>query len=156
MANEEQKKENRLRLTELTLLGLASSAWDALDETCLAFSGQMGDQILEVMEKEMGLEIAGDDPQDVITEIGRIFVDELGFSGDIDVEVDDGDYMVKVKKCINRKFTDQLMDAGVEKSFTCPIMNACQAALKRMNYKMRGDVTRWPEGQGSIITFKGI
>ncbi len=156
MASEDQKKENRLRLTNLALLSLASSTWDTLGETSFAFSSQMGEHILEVMEKEMGLEIAGEDPQDVMTEIGRIFVDEFGFCSDIDVEADNGGYAVKVKQCVNRKFTDQLLQAGVEKPFICPIMNACQAALRRMNFKMREDVTKWTEENGSIITFKSV
>jgi hypothetical protein len=48
------------------------------------------------------------------------------------------------------------MDAGVEKPFICPILNACQAALRRMGYKMREDVEKWADGKGSIITFKEI
>jgi hypothetical protein len=90
-------------------------------------------------------------------EIGRIFVDEFGFCGDIDVETNDADgYTVKVKQCVNRKFTDQLLAAGVEKPFICPIMNACQAALRRMGYKMHENVEKWAEERGSIITFKAI
>jgi hypothetical protein len=115
----------------------------------------MGDHILEVMEKEMGLEIAGDDPQEVMIEISRIFVDEFGFCSDIDVEANEGDYTLTVKKCVNSKLADQLQAAGVEKPFICPIMNACQAALKRMNFKMRSDVTKLAE-EDSIITFKSV
>jgi hypothetical protein len=156
MATEDQKKENRLRLTNMALLSLASSTWDTLGESAFAFSGPMGDHVLEIMEKEMGLEIAGEDPENVMTEIGRIFVDEFGFCSDIDVDTDGDTYTVKVKQCINRAFTDKLVAAGVEKPFICPIMNACQAALRRMGYKMHEDVEKWSEGKGSIITFKGI
>jgi hypothetical protein len=156
MATEDQKKENRLRLTNMALLSLASSTWDTLGESAFAFSGPMGDHVLAVMEKEMGLEIAGENPEDVMTEIGRIFVDEFGFCGDIDVETNNDTYTIKVKQCVNRAFTDKLMAVGVEKPFICPIMNACQAALRRMGYKMREDVEKWPEAKGSIITFKGI
>jgi hypothetical protein len=157
MATEEQKKENRLRLTNMALLSLASSTWDTLGDSSFAFSGPMGNQILKVMEKEMGLEIAGETPEEVMIEIGRIFVDEFGFCGDIDVETNDADgYTVKVKQCVNRRFTDQLLAAGVEKPFICPIMNACQAALRRMGYKMHENVEKWAEEGGSIITFKNI
>jgi hypothetical protein len=157
MATEEQKKENQLRLTNLALLSLAASTWDTLGESAFAFSGQMGNHILEVMEKEMGLEIAGEDPRDVMMEISRIFVDEFGFATDIDVEQQgDGQYQLKVHNCVNRRFTDKLMEAGVEKPFICPIMNACQAALRRMDFKAREDVEKWTDGKGSIITFKLI
>lgn len=157
MASEEQKKDNRLRLTNMALLSLASSTWDTLGDSAFAYSGAMGNRILEIMEKEMGLEIGGETPEDVMTEIGRIFVDEFGFAGDIDVaENGDGKFEVKVKNCVNRAFTDKLMAAGVEKPFICPIMNACQAALRRMDFKAHEDVEKWVEGKGSIITFEVI
>jgi hypothetical protein len=156
MATEEKKKENRLRLTNMALLSLASSTWDTLGESSFAFSGAMGNHILEIMEKEMGLEIAGEDPMDVMTEIGRIFVDEFGFCSDIEINNDSDNYQVKVKNCVNRAFTDKLMAAGVEKPFICPIMNACQAALRRMDFKMREEVEKWVDGKGSIITFTQI
>jgi hypothetical protein len=155
MATEEGKKENRLRLTNMALLSLSASTWNTLGDSAFAFSGPMGSQILDIMEKEMGLEIAGEDPQEVMSEIGRIFVDEFGFCGDIDVETQSEDTMVlKVHNCVNRAFTDKLMAAGVEKPFICPIMNACQAALRRMDYKASNDVEKWVEGKGSVITFK--
>ncbi len=155
MATEEQKKNNQLRLGNLTLLSLASSTWDTLGESAFAFSGPMGDHILEVMETEMGLEIAGESPEDVMMEISRIFVDEFGFAGDIDVEAQGEDqFQMKVKNCVNRSFTDRLLDAGVEKPFVCPIMNACQAALRRMDFKAHETVEKWAEANGSIITFK--
>jgi hypothetical protein len=157
MATDEQKKENRLRLTNMALLGLASSVWDTLGETSFAFSQPLGDAILEVMEKEMGLEIAGESPEDVLNEINRIFVDEFGFASDIALaNTDDTKFEVKVRECVNRRFTDALMDAGVEKPFICPIMNACQAALRRMGYKMHENVEKWSEGKGSIITFNKV
>jgi hypothetical protein len=157
MATEDQKKENRLRLTNLALLSLSSSTWNMLGDTAFSFSGPMGTQILNVMEKEMGLEIAGETPKDVMMEINRIFVDEFGFAGAIDiVERGEGEYELRVKNCINRSFTDKLMAAGVEKPFICPILNANQAALRRMGFKMHENVEKWVDGNGSIITFKQI
>ncbi len=157
MATDEQKKENRLRLTNMALLSLASSTWNMLGDTSFSFSGPMGSQILNVMEKEMGLEIAGENPKDVMMEIARIFVDEFGFAGEIDVVQHDTEHFeVKVKNCVNRSFTDKLIEAGVEKPFVCPILNANQAALRRMGFKMHETVEKWVEGKGSIITFEAI
>jgi hypothetical protein len=154
MATEEAKKENVLRLTSLALASLTAGVWDTLGESSFALSGPIGDAILHMMEKEMGLEIAGESPKDVINEICRIFVDEFGFAKDIAVETDgDQKMLLRVRNCINVPFTDRLTAAGVEKPFICPIMNACAAALKRLGFKMRNDVTKWPEGSGSLITF---
>ena len=157
MATEEKKQQNQLRLTNMALVGITAGVWQTLGDSAFALSGPMGNQILEMMEKEMGLEVAGESPQTVITEIARIFVDEFGFASDIQVETqgDDG-LRLKVCECVNRTFTDKLVEAGVEKPFICPIMNACQAALRRMGYKMREDVVKWVEGKGSIITFEAI
>jgi peroxiredoxin family protein len=157
MANEEQKKTNQIRLVNLALLSLAAGAWDTLGESAFSFSGPMGHEVLKVMEKEMGLEIAGEDAHSVMMEISRIFVDEFGFASSIEVEeVAPDHFQLKVRNCVNRSFTDKLMAAGVEKPFICPILNACSAAMRRMGYKYRGDVNKWVEGNGSIIEFKGI
>lgn len=157
MATDEQKKVNQYRLMSMALTGLASGVWNTLGDSAFAFSGPMGNQILRTMEKEMGLEVAGESPLDVMTEISRIFVDEFGFASNITVtEVEDEHFEIRVHNCINRRYTDELVAAGVEKPFICPILNACQASLRRMNFRMREDVQKWTEGNGSIITFKGI
>lgn len=157
MATEEQKRQNQVRLSNLALLSLAAGVWDILGKGVNAFSGSMGDAILEVMEKEMGLEIAGEDPETVMHEISRIFVDEYGFASDIEVVIQDQEhFQLRVRNCVNRSFTDKLMQAGVEKPFICPIMNSCRSALKRMGYKMHEDIEQWKEGKGSIISFTQV
>lgn len=157
MATEEIKKQNQLRLTNMALATLASAVWETLGDSSLSFSGLIGGQVLKIMEKEMGLEIAGESPKAVLTEIARIFVDEFGFAEDISVEGDEKvGLTMKVHNCANRKFTDILEASGVEKPFICPIMNASQAGLRRMGYKMREDVKKWADGGGSIITFTSI
>lgn len=155
MATEEQKKQNILRLTQIALTSLSASVWDTLGESSFALTTSMGDHILEMFEKEMGLEIAGESPEAVINEIGRIFVDEFGFAQEIKTNVLDGGNKIElhVKSCVNRAFTDKLLAAGVQKPYICPIMNVTAAALRRMGYKVRNDVVKWPEGSGSIITF---
>jgi ketopantoate reductase len=157
MATDEQKKLNQVRLSNMALLSLAAGAWDVLGKGVNAFSGPMGDEILKAMEQEMGLEVAGEDPEAVMTEISRIFIDEYGFATDIEVVVKDNEhFQLKVKNCVNRNFTDKLMAAGVEKPFVCPIMNACRSALKRMGYRVHEDVEKWTEGRGSIISFTSV
>ncbi|NTV47269.1 MAG: hypothetical protein HGB11_12270, partial [Chlorobiales bacterium] len=86
MATEEIKKQNQLRLTNMALATLASAVWETLGDSSLSFSGLIGGQVLKIMEKEMGLEIAGESPKEVLTEISRIFVDEFGFAEDITIE----------------------------------------------------------------------
>ncbi len=157
MAIEEVKKQNQVRLSNMALLSLAAGAWNVLGKGVTAFSGPMGDEVLKVMEQEMGLEIAGEDPEAVMTEIARIFVDEFGFASDIEVIVENQEkFQLRVHNCVNRNFTDKLSAAGVEKPFICPIMNSCRSALKRLGYKCREDITQWKDGKGSIISFSAI
>lgn len=158
MANEDQKKQNILRLTQMALTSLTASVWDTLGDSSFALTTSMGDELLHLFEKEMGLEIAGETPEAVIHEIGRIFVDEFGFAKEIKATTsEDGrQIQIYVTSCINRAFTDKLLAAGVQKPFICPIMNTTAAALKRMGFKMHNDVAKWIEGNGSIITFTKI
>jgi len=117
----------------------------------------MGNELIHMFEKEMGLEIAGETPEDVIQEIARIFVDEFGFASNIEVVNGGSDKIqIKVTKCINRKLTDKLMEEGVETPFICPIMNATFAALSRMGFRMHHEVVKWKEGDGSIITLTKV
>lgn len=157
MATDEQKRQSQVRLSNLALLSLASGVWDILGKGVNAFSGSMGDAILDVIEKEMGIEVAGEDPEAVMREVSRIFVDEYGFASDIEVVVQDQEnFQLRVRNCVNRSFTDQLMQAGVEKPFICPIMNSCRSALRRIGYKMHEDIEQWKEGKGSIISFRQV
>lgn len=157
MATDEQKKQNQLLLSQMTLGVLALESWNMLGESVFSLSGMMGETILTVFEKHMGLEIAGETPQDVLMEIGRIFVDEFGFCGDIEVESSDDDkFVVKVKNCINFSFSEQLQAGGLEKMFICPVMNSCQAALRRIGVKTHEKIDPWAASRGSIITFTGI
>ncbi|MGK7932153.1 MAG: hypothetical protein AB4041_12070 [Microcystaceae cyanobacterium] len=157
MATEQKKQENRAQLANLALLSVAAGAWDLLGNGVNAFSGPMGNQILKVMENDMGLEIAGEDPEAVLMEISRIFVDEYGIASEIEVNIkDDKHFEIKVHNCANRAFTDTLRSNGVEKPFICPIMNASSAALKRMGYQVHKDIEQWKDGKGSIISFEAI
>ena len=153
MATDEQKKLNFIRLTSITLMSLSLSVWEMLGDTSFVFSKDMGAKILALLEKEMGLEIAGETPENVLLEVTRIFVDEFGYASDIDLDVTDTKIVMKVKNDMNFIYNQHLIATGVEKLFTDPLMNACEAALMRMDYKMHQSIELWPEQKGSIITF---
>ena len=156
MANDEQKKENLLRLTRLSLLGISAGVWDLLGEGAYGLSHEIGDLILPILEKEMGLELAGEDPEQVLQEVGRLMVDEFGFAGDVTVTREGDTLTMKVHTCSNRHFTDQLLEAGVLKPYICPFLCVSDAVLDRMGEKAMTTVEKWEEGQGSILTFELI
>jgi hypothetical protein len=158
MTTEQKQQENKAELANLALLGVAAGAWNILGEKGVGtLSSSMGNQILKVMEKEKGLKITGTDAEALLTEISRIFVEEYGFASDIEVEIeDDQNFHLNVKNCVNFDFTTQLMEAGVEHPFICPIMTSARSALQKMGYKMHENRTEWKEEKGSKIHFSGI
>jgi hypothetical protein len=154
MATDDVKKENLLRMSALSLEVLATEVWDTLGESAIVLSRGMGDAILEMLEKEEGLEIAGESPEDVGKEISRIFVDEFGFAKEISLTVDaDRVGIIKVGGCINTKFTDKMLASGLTMNYVCPVMMAAGAAMRQMGMKGRVKIDRWAEGKGCKISF---
>lgn len=154
MATDEVKKENTLRMTELSLQVLAAEVWDTLGESAFVLGRGMGDAILEMLEKEEGLEVAGENSEDIGKEINRIFVDEFGFAKEISLEVDSNKVgTIKVNGCINTRFTDKMLASGVTMNYTCPIMLVASAAMRQLGMKGRVKIDRWQEGKGCKIYF---
>lgn len=153
MATEEQKKENLIRVKNLMIAGMAEAMWELFGESCYATMTQVGQDMLSIMEKEMGLEIAGENPKDVLTEIGRLFVDEMGYVDSFSVDQEGNKLHLHVDNCRGWAMTQQILKTGVEEPFTCPIMNVGQAALGRMGIQAHRKITPRPDVKGSTITF---
>jgi hypothetical protein len=153
MATEEQKKKNMMRLMTLMIAGMAKALYDMFGETAFATMSEVGKTTLEIMEKEMGLEVDGENPQDVITEIGRIFADEMGFVESFSTTTQGNEISLVVNRCQGWNLTQSILKTGVEIPFTCPIMNVCQAALIRMGKPAQKRIEPIVETHGSKITF---
>jgi hypothetical protein len=153
MATEDQKKKNIMRLMTLMISGMAKALYDLFGESAFATMNEVGKTTLEIMEKEMGLEIDGENPQDVLTEIGRIFADEMGFVESFTTSHEGNQLVLSVNRCQGWDLTQTIMKTGVEIPFTCPVMNVCQAALTRMGLPARKAIEPIHETLGSKITF---
>ena len=137
MATEEEKKRNLGRINAMIIYGLEKGLWNLLGESALALSTTVGEGMLEKLEQTMGLEIAGESPQDVLTEIGRIFVDEIGIATKFDITVSGDDVDFVVEHCVLLNVEKDLVDAGV-KPFMCPYLNIAAAAMRdRLGLKAR-------------------
>ena len=157
MATDDAKKANAQKMMMLSMKVMISEVWDTLGDSSMALSHGMGDAILEMMEKEQGLEIAAENPMAVGKEIERILVDEYGLAHEITIESDGvKDTDLKVKGCNNTYFCDQLTASGVKTPFICPAMLSTSAALRKLGYKGRVSIERWQEGKGCIVHFKGV
>ncbi|HHN93983.1 MAG TPA: hypothetical protein ENK17_04380 [Anaerolineae bacterium] len=130
MATEEEKKRNLARINAMIIYGLEKGLWDLLGESALATSATVGEGMLEVMEKTMGLEIAGEEPQDILTEIGRIFIDEIGIATHFDITHAGDEVNFKVKNCVLLRTEEDLIKSGIQ-PFMCPYLNIAAAAMRR-------------------------
>lgn len=155
MATEEQKKANQLRLANLTLLGLSTAVWDMVGDSALVFSKGIGESILPVLEKEMGLEIAGQSPEEIGNEIGRILVDEFGFAESVEISFEGDVAIQKVKNCLIYNLCKDLTDAGVETPFFCTFKCLADAIVARMGGKVRVNIERGDD-RTSIITLERV
>jgi hypothetical protein len=156
MATDEAKKANAQRMMMLSMKVLISEVYDTLGDSCMALSHGMGDEILKMMEKEQGLEIAAEDPLALGKEIERILVDEYGLAHEITIKTDMVKTDINVKGCNNTFFCDQLVANGVKIPFICPVMLATSAALRQLGYKGRANIERWQEGKGCIVHFTAV
>ncbi len=140
MATEQEKSARRARLWGLTAIGLTLGIWDMVQESALALSPSIGQAILADMEKTFGLELAGEKPEDVLTEMGRICVDESGFATEAKVEKTDNALQVTLVNAVGTAEFADLQEKGVEKLFSHPFYCAGLAALARQGCKARGSV----------------
>ncbi len=153
MATDEQKKKNLFRIMTIMIAGLAKSLYDLFGETAYATMNEVGKEILKIMEKEMGLEISGEDPKDILTEVGRIYADEIGFIESFEVKGNGNQLFLTVDKCQGWNLTQKIVKTGVDIPFTCPIMNVAEAALLRAGKHAHRQIQPRPEVRGSTITF---
>jgi len=156
MATEEQKKENLVRGLKLIIGGLAMGLYDLFGEASFALMHPVGDELLGIMQKEMGLEIGGDSPKEVAAEIGRLFVDEFGWADKIEiVESDDDHLVVDVTNCKGFNLSKRLQDAGIKHPFTCPIMNVTSSAIAKVKGKRPHEFIEPKVAErGTRLTFK--
>lgn len=154
MATDQQKKDNLMNLASMYITSLAAAMWDFVGDSVLALRPQMGERVLEILEKQMGLEIAGERPEDVLLEIARLLADEFGFCGETEVQVEGNCIRLKMRDSLDRVFSQQLAQAGVGVNFLSAPVNTGLAALKRMGKNARADIQDWEEGKGAIVTFQ--
>ncbi len=151
MATMEQKKASRLRLTNYILAALGDGLWKVMGESAVGLTTTFGKSILSVMEKEMGLELAGESVEDWAAEIGRLLVDEFDVGTEFRVEVSDDSVSVYAEGCMFAQVYEALEAAGVP-AYICPVRAIYGAALRQLGEKVRlGAVER--DGDKCSMTF---
>jgi len=156
MAAEATNTANRLRLTGISFVGLAIGIWDFVGEAACALSPKIGEEVLAFMKQELGLEINGQNPEDLLAEIGQLFVDEFNFASDACVESTGNTITIRIKDYAGLDLMEQLEAAGVNKPFICPIMNTGIAAIRQLGLRPHVKIEKWEAGKGMIGTFRLI
>jgi hypothetical protein len=137
MATMEEKKLRQLKLFNDIIYGFAKGLYDLFGDTAVATVDTIGEDILEDMEHELGLEIAGEDPKDILTEIERLMVDEYGLCKSVELVMEDREIDLICEGCLVWRATKALQEEGVP-PYTCvPMMMASAALHKRLGVKAR-------------------
>jgi hypothetical protein len=139
MATEEQKKIRQLRVFNDIVAGFGEGLYDLFGDTAIATIDSIGEDILEEMEHELGLEIHGEDPQDILTEIERLLVDEYGFLKKAKLEMHPETHEIDMicEGCLMWRATKALSARGVPPYVCVPMMMASAALHKRLGKKAK-------------------
>lgn len=154
MATDLDKSNNRARLWGLTSIGMTMGIWDMVEESATSLSPQIGAQILEMVEKQLGCEIAGEKPEELAVELARIFVDEFGFASEAKVDCTDNVIRVSFKNAVGTPEFAMMKQHGVEKLFSHPVLCTGLAAASKLGFKSRGSVEVDPATNGTVVTFE--
>ena len=130
MATMEEKKLRQLRLFNNLVYGFASGLYDLFGDSALATTETIGGNILEEMEHELGLEIQGEDPQDILTEIERLLVDEFGLVKHAKLVIEGDEIDIISEGCLLWKATEDLKAEDIP-PYTCVPMTMASAALRK-------------------------
>ncbi len=157
MATEDQKKERLLKVFNIGMYGMIKGLWDLFGESSFATVLSVGDRILTTMEKESGLEIHGENPEEILQELVRLLTDEIGTMSEGQVTMNNGDVSLSCTNCFLREATCWLEADGVQ-PFACMPMNIAAAAMrKRLGVKHRLRGRDWdPDNQVCTIKFQLI
>lgn len=137
MASEEQKKSRQIKLFNEVIFGLCKGMWELIGEGAYATIAEIGEEILEEIEHDLGLEIQGENAKDILTEIERLLVDELGACKKASLQIEgDRINMIIEGDILQHAYLD-LKKEGIQ-PFVCPSMMIAAAALReRLGLKER-------------------
>jgi len=139
MATEEQKKARMVKLFNTVIAGMAKGLYDLFGPAAIGIVGPIGEEILEEMEQELGLEIHGEDPESILTEIERLLVDEYGLMKDCKIELNPTTHEVDILviEPVLWHAIEELESAGIP-PLACVVMIVAEAALrKRLHRKSK-------------------
>lgn len=152
MATEDEKKRALLRVYELVIEGLAKGIYDLFEDSAYAMMRTVGEDLLEIMQKEMGLEIHGENATDVLTELLRLWEDEFGYFDETSVKEIENGWEIEGHHCKGYKLNEKIVGLGVKEPFTDPAMNTMHAALEKIGIETHMHIEDLPQVKGIKFT----
>lgn len=152
MATEEEKKKQLVKVFSLMIEGLAKGIYDLFEDSAYSLMETVGKDLVEIMQKEMGFEIEGETADEVLRELIRIWVDEIGFFEEAKVEKIDNGWEITGAKCKGWNLTQKILATGVNEPFTCPVMNTMHAALEKVGVRTHMHIEPQPDIKGTKFT----
>ena len=139
MATMEEKKIRQLRLFNNLIFGFAKGLYDLFGDSAMATVDTIGEDILEEMEHELGLEIHGENPQDLLMEIERLLQDEYGLvkSAKLEMHPETLEIDMICEGCLLWKATRDLQEEDIPPYSCVPMMMASAALHKRLGKKAK-------------------
>lgn len=140
MATDMDKIAHRARLWGMITVAMTVGIWDMVEESSVALSPIIGSTLLELFEKQAGLELAGEKPENMLVELGRILVDEYGYGTEVKVEVNEKSYKMIIYNAVGLPEFKALEVKGISKPFSNAVYCTGIAAMARLGYKCRARV----------------
>jgi len=137
MATMQEQKQRQLKLFNNIIYGFASGLYDLFGESALATMGNIGEGVLQDMENELGLEVDGENAEDILTEIERLLVDEYGLVDTIEFTKEGQDVSLTCQGCLLWQATESLQKDNVPPYTCAPMMMASTALHKRLGVRRK-------------------
>ncbi len=143
MATEAQKQERLLKVFNIGMYGMIKGLWDMFGESAFATTNTIGGELLSVLEKESGLEVLGENPQDILNEIVRLLADEVGVIKSGVTHIEGDKISIACTNCCLRQATERLEAEGVQPFACIPMGIAAAAMRKRLGLRHRVLGRQW-------------
>lgn len=140
MATEADKYSNRAKLWGAVAAAMTLGIWEIVEESSVTISPIIGAVLLKTLESSAGFEVAGEKPEHMLVELGRILVDEYGYGTEAKVEVGEKSYKLIIQNAVGLAEYKALAERGVTKPFSNPVYCTGIAALNRLGYKCRARI----------------
>jgi hypothetical protein len=137
MATDLDKYAHRARLWGMVVVSMTKGIWDLVEDSAVTLSPFIGENLLAELEKSAGFEVAGEKPEHMLVELGRILVDEVGYATEAKVEAGDKSYKLILINAVGLPEFKSLEAKGITKPFSNPVYCTGLAAMARLGYKCR-------------------